>query len=152
MAMTQAIEWHMAKQTVVFTNGCFDILHRGHIEFLSQAASLGDRLIIGLNSDMSAKRLKGEGRPVNNQEDRALMLATMYWIDAVVIFDEDTPLRLIQALMPDILVKGGDYRIENIVGAEDVIKNGGQVLSLNFADGYSTSKIIDKIKEIDDKA
>lgn len=151
LAMSKALEWHTENQKIVFTNGCFDLLHRGHIEYLSQAAALGDRLIIGLNSDTSVRRLKGDKRPIHTQEDRAILLASMYWVDAVVIFEQDTPLKLIRALMPDVLVKGGDYQIKDIVGAEDVLERGGEVLSLSFIDGYSSSKVIDKITGKNDK-
>lgn len=150
MMMKTALDWHEKGQKVVFTNGCFDILHRGHIEYLSQAASLGDRLIIGLNSDESVKRLKGNSRPIMDEESRAYILASLYWVDGVVIFEEDTPIKLIEALLPDILVKGGDYEIEDIVGAESVLERGGKVKSLDFVEGYSTSTYINKIKESDD--
>ncbi len=149
LAMTTAIQWHKAGQKLVFTNGCFDILHRGHLAYLSQAASLGDRLIIGLNSDRSVSILKGPGRPIHAQEDRALMLASLYWVDAVVIFDEETPLKLIHSLAPDILVKGGDYAIKDIVGADYVKENGGDVYSLDFIDGYSSTQIIRRIKKLE---
>lgn len=148
--MSAAYRWHKQGQTIVFTNGCFDLLHRGHIEYLSRAASLGDRLIIGLNSDPSVRKLKGDTRPIFTQGDRALLLASFYWIDAIVIFDEDTPLNLIKAISPDVLVKGGDYSVEEIVGAEYVLSTGGEVKSLEFIEGYSTSDIINKIRENDD--
>lgn len=132
---------------VVFTNGCFDILHRGHLEYLQAAADLGDILIVGLNSDESVKRLKGENRPINNQNDRAFALASLVFVDAVVIFDEDTPLELIQRVKPNVLAKGGDYSIDTIVGA-DFIKNiGGDVQVIPFVDGYSTTQIIEKMKK-----
>lgn len=132
---------------LVFTNGCFDIIHRGHIEYLNQAKSLGKSLIIGLNSDASVRKIKGEGRPINNQTDRAFVLNNLKCVDAVIIFDEDTPYDLIKALRPDFLVKGGDWREEQIVGS-DVVKNyGGKVYSLKYIDSYSTTNIIDKIKK-----
>lgn len=132
---------------VVFTNGCFDILHRGHLEYLQAAADLGDILVVGLNSDASVKRLKGENRPINNQNDRAFALASLVFVDAVIIFDEDTPLELIQRVKPNVLVKGGDYSIGNIVGADFVKNIGGEVQVIPFVDGYSTTQIIDKMKE-----
>ncbi len=132
---------------LVFTNGCFDIIHRGHVEYLNQAKSLGKSLIIGLNSDASVRKIKGEGRPINNQTDRAFVLSNLKCVDAVIIFDEDTPYNLIKALRPDFLVKGGDWREEQIIGS-DVVKNyGGKVFSLKFVDSYSTTSIIDKIKK-----
>ncbi|TMI86027.1 MAG: D-glycero-beta-D-manno-heptose 1-phosphate adenylyltransferase, partial [Bacteroidetes bacterium] len=120
-------QWKVLDKTIAFTNGVFDILHPGHIFSLSQAAKEADYLIVGLNSDDSVKRLKGSGRPINNQESRSLILAALLMVDAVVIFEEDTPLELINALRPDVLVKGGDYTIEQIVGAKEVITNGGRV-------------------------
>lgn len=132
---------------VVFTNGCFDILHRGHLEYLQAAADLGDILVVGLNSDASVKRLKGENRPINNQNDRAFALASLVFVDAVIIFDEDTPLELIQRVKPNVLVKGGDYSIGNIVGADFVKNIGGEVQVIPFVDGYSTTQIIEKMKE-----
>lgn len=133
---------------VVFTNGCFDILHRGHLEYLQAAADLGDILVVGLNSDASVKRLKGENRPINNQNDRAFALASLVFVDAVIIFDEDTPLELIQRVKPNVLVKGGDYSIGNIVGADFVKNIGGEVQVIPFVDGYSTTQIIEKMKEV----
>ncbi len=131
---------------IVFTNGVFDLLHKGHLASLSQAASLGDILIVGVNSDASVKRLKGPSRPINDQDQRALMLASMVVVDAVVIFEEDTPLEVIKALLPDVLVKGGDYTVEQIAGAKEVIENGGKVVLADMIDGVSTTKIIEKIK------
>src|SRR5690606_34524896 len=128
-------------------NGCFDILHRGHLEYLQAAADLGDILVVGLNSDASVKRLKGENRPINNQNDRAFALASLVFVDAVIIFDEDTPLELIQRVKPNVLVKGGDYSIGNIVGADFVKNIGGEVQVIPFVDGYSTTQIIEKMKE-----
>lgn len=127
---------------VVFTNGCFDVLHRGHVTYLAAARDLGDCLVVGLNSDTSVKRLKGESRPINNENDRAFVLAALSFIDYIILFEEDTPQRLIEQVKPDILVKGGDYKIENIVGADFVQKNGGKVLTIPFVDGYSSTKII----------
>ena len=127
---------------IVFTNGCFDVLHRGHVTYLGQASDLGDCLVVGLNSDASVKRLKGEHRPINSESDRALVLAALSFVDHIILFDEDTPKNLIEQVQPDILVKGGDYQIENIVGADFVLKNGGKVLTIPFVDGYSSTKII----------
>lgn len=131
---------------VVFTNGCFDILHRGHVEYLAKARDLGDFLVLGLNTDESVKRLgKAPNRPINNEQARASVLAGLTFIDAVVLFNEDTPLELIKFLMPTILVKGNDYKIENIVGAKEVIANGGKVETIEFVEGYSTTNLIKKI-------
>jgi rfaE bifunctional protein nucleotidyltransferase chain/domain len=129
---------------IVFTNGCFDILHRGHVEYLAQAAGLGDILIIGLNSDSSVRRLKGENRPVQDEEGRAMVLSALSFVNHVVLFDEDTPYELIQEIKPDILVKGSDYKEADIVGADVVKAKGGKVATIDFIDGYSTSKIIEK--------
>ncbi|WP_259067429.1 D-glycero-beta-D-manno-heptose 1-phosphate adenylyltransferase [Mucilaginibacter sp. X4EP1] len=138
--------WQEDGKKVVFTNGVFDLLHIGHITYMAKAAELGDKLIIGLNADSSVKRLKGEGRPVNDQNSRALLLAAFFFVDAIVVFEEDTPLNLISTLLPDILVKGADYAIENIVGAKEVIANGGEVKTINFVEGYSSTSIIQRIK------
>jgi D-glycero-beta-D-manno-heptose 1-phosphate adenylyltransferase len=134
--------------TVSFTNGVFDILHTGHIASLSQAAAEADFLIVGVNSDASVKRLKGNERPINNQDARALVLASLIIVDAVVIFNEDTPHDLITAIMPDVLVKGGDYTIEQIVGAKEVMANGGRVVINDIIEGFSTTGIIDKIRKL----
>jgi rfaE bifunctional protein nucleotidyltransferase chain/domain len=131
---------------IVFTNGCFDILHKGHVSYLSEAKKLGDLLVVGLNSDMSVKRLKGNDRPINNEEDRKYVLSQLKSVDFVEIFNEDTPLNLIKKIMPKILVKGGDWKIDRIVGAKEVLENGGDVFSLNFVDGYSTTSMIHKIQ------
>ncbi len=131
---------------LVFTNGCFDIIHKGHITYLRQAKELGDFLVIGLNSDKSVKKLKGESRPVNKEEDREYVLENLKPVDAVVIFEEDTPYNLIDSIKPDILVKGGDWSVDKIVGSDIVIANGGKVLSLGYVDNYSTTSIIDKLK------
>ena len=135
-----------ASKKIAFTNGCFDILHSGHVLYLEEAASLGDLLIIGLNSDSSVQRLKGSDRPINNERDRAIVLSGLSAIDYIIIFDDDTPLELINTIIPDILVKGGDWKIEDIVGADVVINNGGMVKSLMFHENQSTTKIINKIK------
>ena len=142
----QRQEWQKEGQKVVFTNGCFDILHLGHIDYLEKAKTLGTKLVIGLNADASVKRLKGETRPVNNEYARCRMLAALQFVDAVVLFGDDTPLHLITDLLPDILVKGNDYSIETIVGADIVLANGGEVKTVALVDGYSTTKLIDKLK------
>ncbi len=139
-------EWKGKGKKVVFTNGCFDLLHTGHITYLAKAAELGDKLVIGLNADQSVQRLKGAGRPVNNEQSRSLLLAALFFVDAVVVFDEETPYQLITALLPDVLVKGGDYSIDNIVGAPEVQQNGGEVKIINFVEGYSSTSIIDRIR------
>lgn len=131
---------------IVFTNGCFDILHRGHVTYLAEARKLGDILVVGVNSDASVKRLKGPERPINNEKDRAYVLSQLKSVDFTEIFTEDTPLNLILKVKPKILVKGGDWKIDQIVGAKEVIANGGDVFSLNFVDGYSTTSIIQKIQ------
>jgi len=144
---TTVAGWQGDGKKVVFTNGVFDLLHIGHVTYLAKAAELGDKLIIGLNSDSSVKRIKGETRPINSQDNRATLLAALFFVDAVVLFEEDTPLKLITTLMPDVLVKGADYTIENIVGAREVIANGGEVKTINFVEGHSSSSIIQKIKD-----
>ena len=132
---------------IVFTNGCFDILHRGHVTYLAEAKKLGDLLVIGLNSDESVRRLKGPERPINNENDRQYVLSQLKSVDFVEIFTEDTPLNLILNVAQKVLVKGGDWKIDQIVGAKEVIQSGGDVFSLNFVDGYSTTSIIHKIQE-----
>ncbi len=139
--------WQSRGEKVVFSNGCFDILHLGHIDYLEKARSFGNRLIIGLNSDNSVRKLKGEGRPVNNEEARGRMLAALSFVDAVTVFDEETPEELIDYLLPDVLVKGSDYKVENIVGAKNVIANGGTVKTIDLVNGYSTTNIIEQIKK-----
>ena len=135
------------RKKIVFTNGCFDLLHVGHIRYLAQAKKLGDFLIIGLNSDSSVKELKGEDRPINSFEDRATLLSAIESVDLVIMFEEQTPENLIKDIVPDILVKGGDYNIEDIVGYQTVIQNGGQVKTLSFYDGYSSTNYINKINK-----
>jgi rfaE bifunctional protein nucleotidyltransferase chain/domain len=137
--------WRFQGRKIVFTNGCFDILHKGHVEYLSKARDLGDILIIGLNTDASVSRLKGSGRPVQDQSSRALVLASLRVVEAVVFFEEDTPYNLIDLVKPDVLVKGGDYTEENIVGADVVKANGGSVVIIPLVEGYSTSGIIKKL-------
>lgn len=139
--------WKIKNHHIVFTNGCFDLLHRGHLQYLSEARSMGDCLVVGLNSDASVSRLKGQNRPIKTQAERALMLAALKFVDAVVVFEEDTPLSLINTIEPDLLVKGGDYQIENIVGARELILKGKNVAVLPFSEGYSTSKTIEKIQQ-----
>jgi D-beta-D-heptose 7-phosphate kinase/D-beta-D-heptose 1-phosphate adenosyltransferase len=138
--------WRIKGDIVVFTNGCFDILHYGHARYLADARTLGNRLIIGLNSTASVRRLKGDHRPINDFETRAHLLASLQFVDLVVVFEEDTPYELIKKLQPDILVKGGDWSPDQIVGSDLILKNGGKVLSLPFAEGYSTTNIEQKIK------
>ena len=135
------------RKKIVFTNGCFDLLHVGHVRYLAQAKKLGDFLIIGLNSDSSVKELKGEDRPINSFEDRATLLSAIESVDLVIMFEEQTPENLIKDIVPDILVKGGDYNIEDVVGYQTVIQNGGQVKTLSFYDGYSSTNYINKIKK-----
>lgn len=138
----------LTNNTISFTNGCFDILHRGHIASLSQAAQTADFLIVGVNSDASTKKLKGDGRPVNNEESRAIILASLIIVDAVIIFDEDTPLELIKAIRPDVLVKGGDYKMDQIVGAKEVEEYGGRVVINPLVEGFSTTGLIAKIQKL----
>lgn len=133
------------KGTMVFTNGCFDIIHRGHIAYLSKAADLGDFLFIGLNTDASVRRLKGESRPLQDEASRALILAAMAYVDYVCLFDEDTPHNLIRTLLPDVLVKGGDYQPEKIVGYQEVVANGGIVKTIDFVNGFSSTSVIKKL-------
>jgi rfaE bifunctional protein nucleotidyltransferase chain/domain len=144
-AVAKCVEWKK-NGPIVFTNGCFDILHSGHLHYLTSAASLGHKLIVGLNSDKSIASLKGKNRPFNKEADRLLMLASLAFIDAVILFDEDTPIKLIESVCPDVLVKGGDYKEEEIVGHQIVKKQGGKVISLEFLEGYSTTNFVQKIK------
>jgi len=137
--------WRFLDKKIVFTNGCFDIIHLGHLEYLSKSASLGDILIVGLNTDASVKRLKGPQRPVNNEYARAMALASLRFIDAVALFEEDTPYSLIQLVQPDILVKGNDYKPEDIVGYDIVNAKGGQVKTIELVEGYSSTNIIEKL-------
>lgn len=141
----QAVRWRLQNKKIVFTNGVFDILHEGHIASLSEAASYGDILVVGLNSDSSVKRLKGPERPVNGEQARALLLASLLMTDAIVLFEEDTPLNLITILVPEVLVKGGDYTVDQIAGAKEVLAAGGQVKLAAIIDGVSTTGIIDKM-------
>jgi rfaE bifunctional protein nucleotidyltransferase chain/domain len=142
----QVKKWQAQGEKVVFTNGCFDIVHLGHIDYLEKARALGDRLVVGINTDTSVKRLKGESRPVIEEYARLRMIAALAFVDAVCLFDEDTPKSLIEKISPDILTKGSDYTPENIVGADFVIAKGGEVKTIDLVEGFSTSKIIAKIK------
>ena len=139
--------WKQAGETVAFTNGCFDLVHRGHIDSLAKAADLGDRLIVGLNSDASVKLLKGENRPLVDQQSRAILLASLLMVDAVVLFDEETPYELIRSIVPDILVKGAEYQLEEIVGFDIVLAAGGRVERIELTEGFSTTDLIQKIKD-----
>lgn len=139
--------WRFKDYKIVFTNGCFDILHRGHVEYLSKAASHGDVMIVGLNSDASVKNIKGESRPVQDQESRALILASLQFVSIVVFFDEDTPYNLIKLVQPDVLVKGADYKPEEIVGYEIVSSKGGKIVTIDLIEGHSTTGILNKISK-----
>lgn len=139
--------WKLEGKKVVFTNGCFDILHLGHVDYLEKARALGDKLVLGLNTDDSVSRFKGPSRPIQNQHSRAHVLASLQSIDLVVFFNDDTPLHLISELQPNVLVKGSDYLAENIVGADVVKKTGGVVKTIAFVPGYSTTNIVEKIKK-----
>ncbi len=145
-ALKKVEEWKSGNDTLVFTNGCFDILHVGHIDYLSKAKDLGSKLVIGLNSSESVNRLKGPTRPINSTESRSLMLAAFEFVDLVIVFDEDTPMNLISNIKPNILVKGGDYTIDTIVGSKEVIEYGGIVEVIPFLEGYSTTNIVTKIQ------
>lgn len=144
--LTEVAGWKLKGKTVAFTNGCFDILHEGHIASLSAAAKEADYLIVGLNSDASVKQLKGDTRPINNQQSRAIVLKNLAVVDAVVIFNEQTPLALITAILPDVLIKGGDYTTDQIVGAKEVIAAGGRVVINPIVEGFSTTGTIQQIK------
>lgn len=146
-AKAVVLQWKQAGKKVVFTNGCFDILHLGHVDYLEKARELGDKLVLGLNTDDSVSRFKGSERPIQNQNSRAHVLASLQFIDLVVFFNEDTPLNLISELVPDVLVKGSDYLAENIVGADVVKRAGGVVKTIGFVPGYSTTRILEKIKK-----
>lgn len=139
-------QWRVLGKTIAFTNGCFDILHVGHIASLSEAAKHGDFLIVGLNADSSVKKLKGDNRPVNDEQSRAVLLASLSVVDAVTIFSEDTPLQVIKVLKPDFLVKGGDYKVEEIAGAKEVMEAGGKVIINPIVEGFSTTSLIERLK------
>jgi D-beta-D-heptose 7-phosphate kinase/D-beta-D-heptose 1-phosphate adenosyltransferase len=148
----QVARWRLLGKKIVFTNGCFDILHTGHIASLMEAAQYGDVLVVGVNADSSVKKLKGPERPLNNEESRAWLLASLAVVDAVVIFPEDTPRDLILAIRPDVLVKGGDYKVEDIAGAQEVLSWGGQVFINPIVPGFSTTSLIEKIQRNDNAA
>lgn len=140
-------QWRVYNKQIAFTNGVFDILHHGHIFSLSQAAKEANYLIVGLNADISVKKIKGNNRPINNQDARAIILASLVMVDAVILFETDTPLELINAILPDVLVKGGDYTVKQIVGANEVLANGGRVVINPVLDGFSTTDIIKQAKK-----
>ena len=142
----QVQAWQIAGDKVVFTNGCFDLLHRGHVDYLAKAADCGQRLIIGVNTDASVSKLKGQNRPIQDEQSRLQILASLQCVDAVILFDEETPYELISLLQPDVLVKGSDYSPENIVGYDVVTAKGGEVKTIDFIPGFSTSSIERKIK------
>jgi D-beta-D-heptose 7-phosphate kinase/D-beta-D-heptose 1-phosphate adenosyltransferase len=144
-AKKQVDDWKLSGQKIVFTNGCFDILHRGHVEYLTEAKACGDKLVTALNSDTSVRGLKGDPRPIQSQEDRAVILDALESVDLVVIFDQETPAKIIKSLLPDVLTKGGDYSAETIVGADTVTENGGEIKVIPFRSGQSTSSIVEKI-------
>ncbi len=139
-------KWKAAGHQIVFTNGCFDILHLGHVDYLEKSSQLGQRLIVGVNSDTSVRQIKGDNRPINDEETRSRILASLQYVDAVVLFEESTPEALIGMILPDVLVKGSDYHRGNIVGAEIVEQNGGKVETIDLIPGYSTTQIIEKIR------
>ncbi len=141
-------EWRSRGLSIAFTNGCFDILHAGHTDYLARASDMAGVLIIGLNTDASVRRIKGRNRPVNNQETRSKILASLFFVDAVVLFEEDDPASIIKFIMPDMLIKGADYNTDEIVGADVVRANKGRVVSLPLVEGYSTTGIIEKIKKL----
>jgi len=147
-ALSLIQEWKKQGKKVVFTNGCFDILHLGHVDYLEKARALGDALVIGLNTDASVSRFKGPHRPLQDQDSRARVMASLQSVDLVVFFDEDTPINLISELQPNVLVKGSDYLAGNIVGADVVKKSGGVVQTIDFVPGYSTTRIVEKIKTL----
>jgi rfaE bifunctional protein nucleotidyltransferase chain/domain len=145
--LMQVVRWKTLRKKIVFTNGVFDILHEGHISSLAIAAKEGQFLVVGINSDASVKKLKGDTRPINHQDSRALLIASLVMVDAVVIFDEETPLELIVSIMPDVLVKGGDYTVDQIAGAKEVIANGGRVVINPILPGFSTTSLIEQVKQ-----
>jgi rfaE bifunctional protein nucleotidyltransferase chain/domain len=143
--------WKHERATIVFSNGCFDIIHPGHAQYLSEAAALGHKLVLGVNTDKSVARLKGKARPIIPEKERCRLLASFVFVDAIVLFDEDTPLELIAQLLPDVLVKGKDYTVDQIVGADIVLQNGGKVETIELVEGFSTSKLIEQIGKLSDK-
>lgn len=144
----QAAQWRQEGKTIVFTNGCFDILHRGHLQILTSAAMMGSVLVVGLNTDASVKRLKGPERPVNDENFRSWMMASLQVVDGVTLFDEPTPLELVIALKPDVIVKGGDYTVDQVVGSKEVLANGGSVQIVPIVQGYSTTSLIETIRKL----
>ncbi|MDI9867114.1 D-glycero-beta-D-manno-heptose 1-phosphate adenylyltransferase [Flectobacillus sp. DC10W] len=147
-AINQVEKWQSEGKKIVFTNGCFDIVHLGHIDYLEKARNLGDKLVLGLNTDASVNRLKGPTRPVVNEYARSRMMAAFEFVDTVILFDEPTPLQVIEQVKPDILVKGDDYTVETIVGSDFVLEKGGEVKTISLVEGYSTSSLIQKIKQL----
>tara|TARA_B110000495_G_scaffold172537_1_gene161527 strand:- start:45 stop:536 length:492 start_codon:yes stop_codon:yes gene_type:complete len=143
----QSDKWKGNGKKIVFTNGCFDLVHRGHLEVLANTADLGDKLIIGLNSDSSIKDLKGKNRPIIDENSRAILLASLQFVDAIVFFSDENPYKLIENLVPDILAKGGDYKVTEIAGHNIVLENGGEVILVPFIDGFSSTNIVEKIKQ-----
>jgi rfaE bifunctional protein nucleotidyltransferase chain/domain len=152
MSNSEAVEkiegWKSRGEKIVFTNGCFDILHAGHVDYLEKASLKGDRLVVGVNTDSSIRRIKGEKRPIIDESSRSRVLAALGFVDAVILFSEDTPIELIRQLKPDVLVKGKDYDISNIVGADIVMQNGGKVETIELTEGFSTTNVISKIKKL----
>ena len=140
--------WKFLNHKIVFTNGCFDILHRGHIEYLAKAADEGDILVVGLNTDNSVRKIKGDNRPVNDEETRASVLGALGFVDAVILFDEETPYDLIKSVQPDVLVKGSDYKEEDIVGYDIVTASGGEIKTIELLEGFSTTGLIDRLKSL----
>jgi rfaE bifunctional protein, domain II len=143
--LQQVSKWKSYSEKIVFTNGCFDLVHRGHIDYLAKSSTLGSKLIIGLNTDASVSKIKGPSRPLQDQKTRAMLMASLFFVDAVVLFDDDTPYNLIKAIVPDVLVKGADYKLQDIVGYDIVTANGGCVKTIKFLEGFSTSGIVRKI-------
>ncbi len=139
--------WRLKNNKIVFTNGCFDILHRGHIEYLAKSASFGDVMVVGLNTDASVKKIKSPDRPIQDEQTRALILASLTFVTSVIFFNEDTPYELIKIIKPDVLVKGADYKKKDIVGADIVESNGGEIITIELTKGFSTSSLIEKIKK-----
>jgi len=144
----QIAVWKFLNHKIVFTNGCFDILHRGHIDYLAKAADEGDILVIGLNTDDSVRKIKGDNRPVNDEETRAMTLGALGFVDAVILFDEETPYELIKSVQPDVLVKGADYKEEDIVGYDIVTASGGEIKTIELLEGFSTTGLIDRLKSL----
>jgi len=144
----QIAVWKFLNHKIVFTNGCFDILHRGHIDYLAKAADEGDILVVGLNTDNSVRKIKGDNRPVNDEETRALILGALGFVDAVILFDEETPYELINSVQPDVLIKGSDYKEEDIVGYDIVTASGGEIKTIELLEGFSTTGLIDRLKSL----